>query len=109
MYKYKHWKGWCILKDARERRYEKEARERAKAYLVIKRGYVGAQEKKAFKIAERLRRRDWVDSLAALPEDERSARLRAFAVFKRAVFWRGLLPAKRKKARKEQPQPDSAQ
>lgn len=97
------------MKDARERRYTKEAKERAKAYLVIKRGYVGAQEKKAFKIAERLRRRDWVESLSALPDDEREARLRAFAVFKRAVFWRGLLPAKRKKARKEQPVPDSVQ
>lgn len=109
MYKCKHWKGWCILKDARERRYTKEAKERAKAYLVIKRDYALAQEKKAFKIAERLRRRDWVESLSTLPDDERDARLRAFTVFKRAVFWRGFLPAKRKKARKERPTPDSAQ
>ena len=38
-------------------------------------GYAGAQEKKAFKIAEKLRYNYWLESLAALSADE-SARLR---------------------------------
>ena len=51
--------------DARDRRYIKEAKERAKTYAAIKRGYATPEEKKAFKIAERLRRADWMNSLAA--------------------------------------------
>lgn len=91
-----------------EKRCKKEITERAKAYLAIKRGYKTPQEKKAFKIAESLRRRDWEESIAALPEAERRAQLRAFGAFKRQVFWRGLIPAKRKKSGKVKAEADSA-
>ena len=73
--------------DARDRRYIKEAKERAKTYAAIKRGYTTPEEKKAFRIAERLRRADWMNSLAALEADERRARLRAFRAFKTKVFF----------------------
>lgn len=73
--------------DARDRRYIKEAKERAKTYAAIKRGYAMPEEKKAFKIAEKLRRADWMNSLAALEADERRARLRAFRAFKMKVFF----------------------
>ena len=73
--------------DARDRRYIKESKERAKTYAAIKRGYTTPEEKEAFKIAERLRRADWMNSLAALDADERRARLRAFRAFKMKVFF----------------------
>ena len=73
--------------DARDRRYIKEAKERAKTYAAIKRRYTTPEEKEAFKIAERLRRADWMNSLAALDADERRARLRAFRAFKTKVFF----------------------
>lgn len=73
--------------DARDRRYIKEAKERAKTYAAIKRRYTTPEEKEAFKIAERLRRADWMNSLAALDADERRARLRAFRAFKMKVFF----------------------
>ena len=73
--------------DARDRRYIKEAKERAKTYAAIKRGYATPEEKKAFRIAEKLRRADWMNSLAALDADERRARLRAFRAFKTKVFF----------------------
>ena len=72
--------------DARNRLYGKEAKERAKVYAAIKRGYTTPEEKKAFAIAEKLRRADWLNSLNGLDADERRARLRAFGVFKRKVF-----------------------
>lgn len=83
--------------DARDRRYIKEARARAKDYAAIKRGYVTPEEKKAFGIAEKLRRADWLDSLAALDADERRARLRAFRTFKTAVFFASLFGKRRAK------------
>lgn len=76
--------------DARDRRYRKEAEERARAYAAIKRGYRAPEEKKAFRIAEKLRRAEWMDSLAALDEGERRARLRAFRVFRTRVFFASL-------------------
>lgn len=94
--------------NSNEKRCKREITEQAKAYLVIKRGYKTPQEKKAFKIAERLRRRDWEESISALPEEERRARLRAFGAFKRQVFLRGLVPAKRRKSGKAAAQPDGS-
>ena len=41
--------------NARDRRYKKEAAARAKEYVALMHGYAGPQEKKAFKIAEKLR------------------------------------------------------
>ena len=91
--------------DARDRRYIKEARERAKSYAEIKRGYATPAEKKAFRIAEGLRRADWADSLAALDADERRARLRAFRAFKAAVFFASLFGKRRAK----RAEPDTAE
>ena len=65
--------------DLRDRSYIKEAKERAKAYAAIKRGYTTPEEKKAFRIAERLRR----------------ARLRAFRAFRTKVFFATLFAGKR--------------
>lgn len=83
--------------DARNRLYEKEAKERAKVYAAIKRGYTTPEEKKAFAIAEKLRRADWLNSLNGLDADERRARLRAFGVFKRKVFLATLFGKRRGK------------
>ena len=52
--------------DARDRRLKKEAIVQAEAYLNRKRGYVTPQEKKAFRIAEKLRRGYWLESLSGL-------------------------------------------
>lgn len=66
--------------NAIDRRYKKEAAARAKEYVALMHGYAGSQEKKAFKIAEKLRYNYWLESLAALPADERRAAARLQAV-----------------------------
>ena len=81
--------------DLRDRSYIKEAKERAKAYAAIKRGYTTPEEKKACRIAERLRHAAWMDGLAALDADERLARLRAFRAFRTKVFFATLFAGKR--------------
>ena len=71
--------------DRRQEQYIKTARKQAKEYLNKKRGYKTRQEKKAFKIAEKLRIQNWKESLSALDSTERALRLRAFRAYRRAV------------------------
>lgn len=80
--------------NARDRLYKRKAASRAREYAAMKRGYVTREEKRAFQIAEKLRREEWRSGLAALDAGERAARLRAFGVFKRRVFLCGLFARK---------------
>lgn len=81
--------------DARDRLYRKKAVSMARQYAAIKRGYITPEEKKAFKIAEKMRRDEWEKSLAAFDADERRARSKAFSTFKRCVFFAYIFPKKR--------------
>lgn len=92
--------------NARNRRYKKEAAARAKEYVALMHGYAGPQEKKAFKIAEKLRYNYWVESLAALPADEKRARLRAYRQFRLRVFFGGLFSRRTRTAPAAQAAPD---
>ena len=87
--------------NAIDRRYKKEAAARAKEYVALMHGYAGPQEKKAFKIAEKLRYNYWLESLAALPADERRARQ-----FRLRVFLGGLFSRRAKTAPAAQTVPD---
>lgn len=80
--------------DARDRLYKKKAAAIARQYAEIKRGYATPEEKKAFKIAEKLRREAWERSILALDEGERLAQRKAFAAFKRRAFFAYLFPRK---------------
>lgn len=92
--------------NARDRRYKKEAAARAKEYVALMHGYAGSQEKKAFKIAEKLRYNYWLESLAALSADEKRARLRAYRQFRLRVFLGGLFSRRAKTAPAAQTVPD---
>lgn len=81
--------------NAKDTLYKQAAEKAAIEYAELKRGYKTAQEKRAFKLAEAARRDEWRAGLAALDEGERRARLKAFAVFKKKVFFASILPKKR--------------
>ena len=86
----------------REKYYKKKAKETAAAFLREKRGYVTAEEKRAFKLAVKLRRQYWRESLNALDADERNAQLRAYRIFRLKVFFGGLFAKKPKKQKNVQ-------
>lgn len=81
--------------DATNRLYTEIAKEKAREYAVIKRGYKTAAEKRAFTLAEKARRAQWLSALDTLDADERRARLKAFSVFKKQVVIASILPKKR--------------
>lgn len=91
--------------DARDRRLKKEAIVQAEAYLNRKRGYVTPQEKKAFRIAEKLRHGYWLESLSGLNADERRAQLCGYRIFRTRVFFGGIFRPKRTERRTEQSEP----
>lgn len=72
--------------DRQYEQYIKTAKKRAKEYLRLKRGFKTPEEKKAFKIAEKLRIQAWKAGLEALPADERAAQLRAFSTYRGRVY-----------------------
>ena len=80
--------------DAREKKYIKIAKTRAKEYLRKKKGYKTKAEKKAFRIAEKFRIKEWKSSLAAMDKAERDAQISAFKVYSgRINFVRNLILA----------------
>lgn len=81
--------------DKRDKLYAGIAADKARQYAEIKRGYKTPEEKRAFRLAERVRREQWQAGLEALPADERRAREKAFSCFKRQVVIATLLPKKR--------------
>lgn len=68
--------------DAREKKYIKIAKTRAKEYLRKKKDYKTKAEKKAFRIAEKLRIKEWKNSLAGMDKAEHSAQMRAFKAYR---------------------------
>lgn len=71
--------------DERLEKYIKKAKRLAKEYLRKRRGYKTKEEKKAFRIAEKLRVQAWKDSLAALDEAERARQLKAYSAYRAVV------------------------
>lgn len=71
--------------DAREKRYKKIAKTKAKEYLRNKKGYKTKAEKKAFKIAERFRIKEWKKSLSALDETELAFQMKAFKTYRSRI------------------------
>jgi len=68
--------------DAREKRYKKIAKTKAKEYLRNKKGYKTKAEKRAFKIAERFRIKEWKKSLSALDKTELDAQMKAYKTYR---------------------------
>lgn len=71
--------------DERLEKYLKKAKRQAKEYLRKKRGYKTKEEKKAFRIAEKLRVQAWKESLAALDGKERAYQLKAYNAYRSVV------------------------
>lgn len=71
--------------DERLKKYIKKAKRQAKEYLRKKRGYKTKEEKKAFRIAEKLRIQRWKESLSALDENERAFQLKAYSAYRAVV------------------------
>jgi len=68
--------------DAREKKYIKIAKTRAKEYLRKKKSYKTKAEKKAFRIAEKFRIKEWKSSLAGVDKAEYSAQMKAFKAYR---------------------------
>ena len=68
--------------DERLEKYKRKAKRKAREYLIIKRSYKTKEEKKAFRIAEKLRVQVWLESLAALDAEEREVQLKAYKVYR---------------------------
>lgn len=71
--------------DERLNKYIKKAKKLAKEYLYKKRGYKTKEEKKAFRIAEKLRVQAWKESLSALDAGEREAQLKAYKAYRAVI------------------------
>lgn len=78
--------------DAREKRYLKIAKTKAKDHLRKKKTYKSKEQKKAFKIAENFRIKEWKKTLSAMDKSEAAAQLRAFKTYRSRInFIRNLI------------------
>lgn len=68
--------------NSRDKKYKKIAKTRAKEYLRKKKTYKTKEEKRAFKIAEKLRLKEWEASLSSLEKNEAEARIKAFRTYR---------------------------
>ena len=71
--------------DTREKRYKKIAKTKAKEYLRNKKGYKTKAEKKAIKIAEKFRIKEWEKSLSALGKAEFDAQMKAYKAYRSRI------------------------
>lgn len=71
--------GICM--SVGNKRYKKAAKAKAKEYLRNKRGYKTREEKKAFRLAEKFRIKQWRTELDKLDAQERREQLGAFRYY----------------------------